>query len=222
MPVQMLVDGYSASIVLGGTVAATVLRCGWRECRVTAAEIAQLWGDPFDADSARAELAVQVQEIRKDGFLRAQPHLTGDREFDEATGAMIRQRSISALVAAHEKHKARRQAMSNIAVRLFAQASELAPVFGMVGTLVALSRMPSGLSGGADFSGSIAMAVQTTLYGLLAANLLFAPIARLIERRARAEENQRQRLVDWLASQIPAPATAPAHGEHRLHRQEVA
>ena len=222
MSVQMLVDGLSVSIVLGGATVATVLRCGWQECRITAAEIAQLWGDPFDADTARAELAVQVQEIRKDGFLRAQPHVTGDREFDEATDAMIRQRSISALISAHKKHKARRQAMSNVAVRLFAQAAELAPVFGMVGTLVALSRMPGGVSGGADFSGSIAMAVQTTLYGLLAANLIFAPISRMIERRARAEENQRQRLVDWLASQVSTSLPHVPPVDRRAPRQEVA
>lgn len=216
-----LIDGYSAGIVLGGTVLATILRCGWRECAITAVEIGQLWGERFDADAARAELAVQVQEIRKDGILRAQPHATGDREFDEATDAMIRKRSIGAMVAAHEKHKQRRLAMSNIAVRLFAQASELAPVFGMVGTLVALSHLPRQVALGGEFAGAIGMAVQTTLYGLLASNLLFAPIARLIERRARAEESERQRLVDWLASQVSEamPSVAPVDRHH--HRQEA-
>ena len=201
MTPETLIDGPSAAIVLGGTMLATVLRCGWRECRITAAEIGALWLEHFDAQAARAELAVQVQEIRRDGILRAQPHLTGDREFDEATGAMIRQRSLPALIAAHEKHKARRTRMGGIAVRLFAQASELAPAFGMVGTLFALNRLPSGLAGG-DFSGAISMAVLTTLYGLLAANLLFAPISRLIERRVQAEEFERQAIVDWLAEQL--------------------
>ncbi len=204
-----LINGPAAAIVLGGTLGATLLRCGWRECATTAAEIAQLWGKPFNADTARADLAVQVQEIRRDGVLRAQPHVTGDAEFDEATDAMIRQRSISALLLAHERHKARRQEMSDIAVRLFAQAAEFAPVFGMVGTLISLSRLPSGIAGGGDFAGAIAMAVQTTLYGLLAANLLFAPIARLIERRASAEELQRQRLVDWLAAQLSGAVGRP-------------
>lgn len=220
MTMTSLIDPASLAIVFGGTCAATVLRCGWRECLTTAAEIGQLWGEPFDSDKARAELAVQVQEIRRDGILRATPHMTGDAEFDEGTDAMIRTRSIGSLITAHEKHKSRRGAMSTVAVRLFAQAAELAPVFGMIGTLVALSRLPGGVSGGSDFTGAIAMAVQTTLYGLLAANLVFAPISRLIERRARAEENQRQQLVDWLAEQLAdtcnagaKPATRPAHRE---------
>lgn len=222
MQLASLIDGPSAAIVLGGTCASTLLRCGFRECAVTAAEIAQLWGRPFNADEARAELAVQVQEIRKDGLLRAQPHVTGDREFDEATGAMIRQRSIPALMAAHEKHKARRERMSNTAVRLFAQAAELAPVFGMVGTLISLGRL-AGAPEGDHFTGAIAMAVTTTLYGLLAANLLFAPIARLIERAAAAEELERQKLVDWLAEQVAeACPTAGAFDRRRPGDMEAA
>ena len=210
MTIDTLISAPSLAIVLGGTLAATVLRCGWHECGTTLAEITQLWGTPFDADTARAELAVQVQEIKRDGVLRTQPHITGDAEFDEASVSMIRERSISALLVAHEKHKARRQEMSDVAVRLFAQAAELAPVFGMVGTLISLSRLPSGVAGGGDFGGAIAMAVQTTLYGLLAANLLFAPISRLIERRAIAEEEQRQRLVDWLAQQLSVAVGKPS------------
>lgn len=211
MTFDTLIDGTSLALVFGGTVAATVLRCGWRECVTTGAEVVHLWGERFDAAKARAELAVQVQEIHRDGVLRAQPHHTGDAEFDEATDAMIGKRSISALIAAHEKHKARRQAMSDVAVRLFAQAAELAPVFGMVGTLVALSRLPSGVAANGDFAGAIARAVQTTLYGLLAANVILAPIARLIERRARAEEAERQALVEWLASQLAAACPPAAY-----------
>ncbi len=220
MDFASLIDGPSALIVLGGTIAATVLRCGWRECAITAAEIAQLWGVPFAAGEAKAELARQVQDIRKDGLLRAEHHRTGDREFDEATDALFRNRSIAALVAAHEKHKARRLAMSNTAVRLFAQAAELAPVFGMVGTLVSLNRLPAGLANG-DFSGAISMAVLTTLYGLLAANLIFAPIARVIERAANAEEAARQDIVDWLASQLADSGSALGPADRR-RRAEAA
>lgn len=220
MTIASLIDGPSALIVLGGTIAATVLRSGWRECAITAAEVTQLWGVPFAADSARAELARQVQDIRRDGLLRAEHHRTGDREFDEATEALFRNRSIAALVAAHEKHKTRRLRMSNTAVRLFAQAAELAPVFGMVGTLISLNRLPTGIANG-DFSSAIGMAVLTTLYGLLAANLLFAPVARVIERAANAEEAARQEIVDWLASQLADSGSALGPVE-RCRRPEAA
>ena len=46
------------------------------------------------------------------------------------------------------------------------------------------------------------MAVVTTLYGLLCANLLLAPLARMVERAALAEEGARQQVIDWLAAQV--------------------
>jgi chemotaxis protein MotA len=204
MDFSSLIDGPSALIVGGGTVLATVLRSGVKDCRTTLRQLAGLGRRGFDLDHTRAELALQVQEIGRDGLLRAVPHHSGDAEFDEASDALIGQRSVAGLLAAHEAHRSRRLAASERAVRTLAQAAELAPVFGLAGTLVSLSQLPAeGMAHGA-FAGSIAMAVTTTLYGLLAANLLLAPLARAIERKAEAEEAERQEVTDWLASQVEA------------------
>ena len=197
-----LFDPVAAAIVVGGTALATYLRCGTTSCRCAAAALGQLWGKRFDAAGTKADLAVQVRAIHQDGLLRAKPHHFADREFDEATEALIGRRSVSALLAAHEAHKARRVEASNRASATLAQASELAPVFGLAGTLVSLSQLPiDGLARGA-YAGAIGMAVLTTLYGLLLANLVLAPLARVVERAAAAEERARQMIVDWLASQV--------------------
>lgn len=197
-----LIDGPSALIVLGGTLLSTVLRAGRGDCAVTLTKLAQLGSRGFDAKAARAELGRQIQEIHKDGLYRAHPHHFGDAEFDEATHALIQRRSIPALLAAHEAHKVRRLGEAERAVRTLAQAAELAPVFGLAGTLVSLSQLPAeGIARGA-LTGAISMAVITTLYGLLSANLLLAPLARMVERKAAAEEAERQGMIDWLAQQI--------------------
>lgn len=202
MNLMNLIDAPSALIVLGGTLLATVLRSGVGDCAVAVAKLGQLGSPGFDAETARAELGRQIQEIQKDGLYRAHPHQFGDREFDEAAEALIHQRSIPALLAAHEAHKARRLGEAERAVRTLAQAAELAPVFGLAGTLVSLSQLPAeGIARGA-FTGAISMAVITTLYGLLSANLLLAPLARMVERKAQAEEAERQEMIDWLTSQI--------------------
>jgi len=218
MDFATLIDGPSALIVGGGTLLATVLRSGLADCRITLRKLAGLGRQSFDLAHTRAELALQIQEIRQDGLLRAVPHHSGDAEFDDATDALIGRRSVSALLEAHEAHRSRRLTESERAVRTLAQAAELAPVFGLAGTLVSLSQLPAeGIARGA-FAGSIAMAVTTTLYGLLAANLLLAPLARTIERKAAAEEVARQDLTDWLASQVEAacarrPARPASRGE---------
>ncbi len=191
-----------------GATLSRMLRSGIGDCRFALIKLAQLGSSRFDAGAARSELAQQVQEIHKDGLLRAVPHHFGDSEFDEATDALIGNRSVAALLAAHERHKARRLGESTRAVRTLAQAAELAPVFGLAGTLISLSQLPAGGVAQGAITGAISMAVITTLYGLLAANLVLAPLARMIERAALAEERARQELIDWLAGQV-ADVCAP-------------
>lgn len=202
-------DAASLAIVLGGTLLATLLRCGAGDCRQALTALAHLGRNGFDADAARSELAVQIRDIREDGLLRANPRHFGDSEFDDVTDALIGSRSVPALLASHEEHKARRMEAANRAVRTLAQSAELAPVFGLAGTLISLARLPvEGLTKGA-YMGSISMAVLTTLYGLLLANLILAPLARIVERAAAVEERERQKLVDWLAQQVSSAINAP-------------
>lgn len=216
MDFATLIDGPSALIVGGGTLLATVLRSGWRDCRITIAKLAQLGRRHFDLERTQAELAQQVQEIHRDGLLRAVPHHSGDAEFDEVADRLIARRSVPALLAAHRAHRTRRLAESERAVRTLAQAAELAPVFGLAGTLVSLSQLSATGLAQDGITGAIAMAVTTTLYGLLAANLLLAPLARMVERAAQAEESQRQQLIDWLATQVgPACDELRAAGRGR-------
>ncbi len=197
-----LLDVPSAAIVVGGTLFATLLRCGFADCRIALAAIGRIGRRGFDARLVQAELAVQVQEIHRDGLLRAHPHQMGDREFDEATEALIGRRSVSALLAAHENHRKRRQEAGSRAVGALSQAAELAPVFGLAGTLLSLTQLSAeGIARG-SYTGAISMAVLTTLYGVLFANLLLAPLARAVERAVEAEERERRRVVEWLAEQV--------------------
>lgn len=199
---MILIDPRSAAIVFGGTAVATLLRCGLGDCRVALARAVRLGRSGFDADQTRAELSGQIQDIHRDGLYRAAPHPVADCEFGEVTDALLHSRSLAALLARHKAHRARRLNQSERATRTFAQAAELAPVFGLAGTLISLSQLPAdGLARGA-FTGAIAMAVVTTLYGLLSANLVLAPLARMIERAALDEEAQRQQVIDWLADQV--------------------
>lgn len=215
MNLDSLIDGPAALIVVGGTLLGTVLRSGPQELRVTFAALAGTARRRFSAPRARADLAAQVNDIRRDGLLRAHPRRSGDAEIDEATDALINRRSVTALIERHEMHKARRIAQADIAVGVLAQAAELAPVFGLAGTLVSLSQLPAGGIARGSLNGAISMAVLTTLYGLLLANFVFAPLARLVERTAAREEAERQELVDWLTEQVEpiihsgSVATAP-------------
>lgn len=202
MDLAALFDPASAAIVVGGTLLATLLRCGLGSCRQALVALAQVCGRGFDVETVRAAMALQVREIEQDGLIRAHPHRFGDADLDAATDALIGARSVEALVTAHAEQKARRTDAARRATTTLAQASELAPVFGLAGTLISLSQMPGSGGGQGSFGQAISMAVLTTLYGLLLANVVLAPLARLVERAAAVEERKREEIIRWLAAQV--------------------
>ena len=197
-----LLDGPSMAIVVGGTLVATALRVGSADCRIAVRAIAGLLRPRFRADRGKADFAAQVSQIRQDGVLRARPAKSGDGEFDEATEAFFHTRSVEGLLERHEAHRKQRLADAGTAARTLAQGADLAPIFGLAGTLVSLSQLPAeGLQRGM-FMGAISMSVLTTLYGLLLANIVLGPLSRGVERRAHAEDLARHEVMEWIAGQV--------------------
>lgn len=221
MQLQNLFDATSALIVVGGTCAGTVLRCGLEDTGVALEAVMGLGRKRFDPAQARAELAAHVREIQRDGVLRAEPVHLGDPELDGVTDALIGSRSLSGLHATHMAFKRKRNRHGMRAVRTLNQAAELGPVFGLAGTLVSLSQMPAAMGQGGDFTTAISMAVLTTLYGLLIGNIVFAPLGRMVARRAAREERDRQRVLDWLEKQL-ADALPASSGPTVVRHRAVA
>jgi chemotaxis protein MotA len=212
----ILLDGPSVAIVLGGTILGTVMRSGFWRSSVALRGFASALRRTFDADRARAALAVQVQDIQRNGLLRAEAHRSGDPGFDVMTEAVLGRRSVAALHAMHKAQADDRRRQSEITVATFSLAADLAPLFGLAGTLVALSQLPTASAPGSMLSTSIPMAVVTTFLGVIAAHLFFAPVARFIERRAEKEEYERQKLVDWLATEVERETARSASPRGRL------
>ena len=188
------------AIVFGGTLVATTLRCGWVDTRMALTGLRTLFEPAFEVMTAKAELTKQIREIAEEGFVRAEPHHFGDAEFDNLADLMISQRSIDSLHEEHHKYKEARMIHALRAFRTFESAADLAPILGLAGTLIALGQAPSAAHQAGGLVDAIAMAVVTTLYGLIAANFVFAPLASAIERKSRREERDRDLVLDWLAN----------------------
>ncbi|HHI97689.1 MAG TPA: flagellar motor protein PomA, partial [Thermodesulfatator atlanticus] len=71
---------------------------------------------------------------------------------------------------------------------LFKTMADLAPAFGMIGTLIGLVQMLSTMDDPKSIGPSMAVALLTTLYGAVMANLVFTPIANKLALRAQEEQ----------------------------------
>jgi chemotaxis protein MotA len=75
---------------------------------------------------------------------------------------------------------AARQSHMNLAQNLFENMAKVSPGVGMIGTLMGLIGMMSNLSDPATIGSGMALALITTLYGLLLGTILYAPFGEKI------------------------------------------
>jgi len=71
---------------------------------------------------------------------------------------------------------------------LFKAMGDYAPAFGMIGTLIGLVQMLSSMDDPKSIGPAMAVALLTTLYGAVLANLVFLPIANKLSLRSQEEQ----------------------------------
>ncbi len=79
---------------------------------------------------------------------------------------------------------------------LYRTWGNLTPAFGMIGTLIGLVQMLSALDNPDAIGPGMAVALLTTFYGVLAANLIFNPIAGKLALRTAAEVSRKEAIID--------------------------
>ncbi|QZY56757.1 motility protein A [Crassaminicella profunda] len=83
---------------------------------------------------------------------------------------------------------------------IFDMLGSLAPAFGMIGTLIGLINMLKTLEDPSSVGPKMSVALITTFYGALLANLIFIPIAAKLKLRSREEILIKEVMVEGLLS----------------------
>jgi chemotaxis protein MotA len=78
------------------------------------------------------------------------------------------------------------------------KAGEYAPSWGMIGTLVGLVLMLNQLNDPATLGPAMAIALITTLYGTVLANLVFIPMASKLETKTEQEVFLKQIIIEGI------------------------
>lgn len=76
----------------------------------------------------------------------------------------------------------------------------LAPAFGMIGTLIGLINMLKTMSDPSTIGPSMAVALITTFYGSLLANVVFMPMSKKLKANTSEEMLQKEMIIEGLLS----------------------
>ncbi|MFQ5636697.1 MAG: motility protein A [bacterium] len=84
--------------------------------------------------------------------------------------------------------------------KIYMALATYAPAFGMIGTLLGLIKMLQSLDDPAGIGPGMALAMITTLYGALFANLFFMPMAGKLKQRSEEEVLFKEMLLQGILS----------------------
>ena len=89
-------------------------------------------------------------------------------------------------------------ARHDVGISIFKMGGDVAPAFGMIGTLIGLVQMLSAMEDPSAIGPAMAIALLTTLYGAFMANVFFLPIADKLAFRSEQELFVRKLMLDGI------------------------
>ncbi|HHE46180.1 MAG TPA: motility protein A, partial [Bacteroidetes bacterium] len=134
-------------------------------------------------------LAIEMElETVDDDFLKSGIQYAVDGTEPEYIRAIME----SELQSLDERHK--------LGQSIFLAMGTYAPALGMIGTLIGLIQMLSGLDDPSKIGEGMATALVTTLYGAMIANLFFLPVAGKLSNRSKEETLQKELILEGILS----------------------
>ncbi len=195
----LFVDAVSIIIVLGGGLMATMIRFKLNDIKSAMKIVKHAFSDKVPD---MTEVINKVEELstlaRKEGILAL--------ERVELENAFL-QKGINYLVDGVDSEQLESLMYTDISntverheqgASIFEALGDAAPAFGMVGTLVGLVNMLANMDDPASIGPAMAVALLTTLYGSVVANLFALPLADKLKYQAKKEENLQNLIVTGL------------------------
>lgn len=175
------------AIVLGGTVAATFICYPLKEVvRITSVFLMALSREELPTGTYIHECVAIAEKVSKRGEAALAAELPRtDNEFLKNGLQMVLDGYSAEEIAEILDNRIRQyHAQETGAAGVFRTMSTLSPAFGIIGTLIGLIAMMQSMTGDLTQLGpAMAVALTTTLYGTLLANLVFLPVAIKVENR---------------------------------------
>ncbi len=173
----------SFGIVFGGMIASIFVAFPMYHVTALGKAIGAVLKPADDKMGPLVEMAVETADIARKGPADLEKGVDGIRNyfFKDGVQMVVDGYSLEETTEIMETRIEYREKREKIQTDMLKSMGDLAPAWGMVGTLIGLVLMLAGFGGegGADnLGGGMAAALITTLYGAVFANLFFLPMAQ--------------------------------------------
>jgi chemotaxis protein MotA len=191
----------SILIVFGGTFMVTLMRISLSDFFRSFGVALKAFINTREDPAALIEEAVRLADsARKNGLLAL--------EGEEINNPFLR-RGISLCVDGHDPELVRKMLSSDInqtiqrhetGQDMWSSIGEMAPAMGMIGTLIGLVQMLANMSDPASIGPAMAIALLTTLYGAVIANVFAIPLADKLASVSQHERLNKSLIMETISA----------------------
>ncbi|MBZ4686945.1 MAG: chemotaxis protein MotA [Clostridia bacterium] len=193
----------SLLITVGGSFSALLVNYQWKQIVGVFKTLKKVLStEPLDREEIITVFTDLARKARREGLLGLEDDIErlDDRFFQKGLRLMIDAldpEQINEILQADMEATAFRH---KIGQGVFKTWGTLAPAFGMIGTLIGLIQMLSKLDDPSALGPSMALALITTFYGALMANLVFIPVAGKLELLSDQEILTKKMMMDGITA----------------------
>ncbi len=217
-PLTMFIDVPSIAIVFGGTAGVILINFPLADVVGTIAIFKKtVLIKEADTNKLIAQMLEFANKARKGGILSLQDSIDS---IDDKFMVKALQMAVDGQEPADLKAMLLTE-IDNIAARhnngaeILSTMGAIAPAMGMVGTLIGLVQMLANMDDPASIGPAMAVALLTTFYGAVMANVLFIPMAGKLKTRSKTEILQKTVITEGMESILSGEN--PRIMEQRLH-----
>ena len=215
---MIFIDIPSMIIVIGGTIGTALVNFPFGDIlsafKVVRNAFFHKASSPVDtiaklityAGKARKEGILSLQSVMKeidDDFFRKGLLMAVDGQEPEALRNML-EKEIEYVMERHEKGQ-----------EIFMTFAAISPAMGMIGTLIGLVQMLQNMSDPSSIGPAMAVALLTTFYGAVIANIVATPLAGKLKIRSASEVLNKTLVTEGMTSILEGEN--PRLMEQRLH-----
>ncbi|MBA4366039.1 MAG: motility protein A [Desulfobacterium sp.] len=201
--ILLFIDAPSLMIVVGGTLGATMINYPIRDVLGALGVVKNVFfTNPLPIGEVAGKFVTFAGKARREGILSLESDLQfiPDDFFKKGLQLSvdgIEPQSIQEIMETEidflrERHQ--------LGAEIFTTMGSFAPALGMVGTLIGLVQMLQSMDDPNSIGPAMAVALLTTFYGSILANLVFMPVAGKLRTRSKEEILIKEMIVQGVIS----------------------
>lgn len=197
--INAFIDVPSILIVLAGSIMVVMFRSSLGEFLGAVGVLGKTFKNKLDQPEALIEQIVELATIaRKDGMIALEGQEIPNPFLAKGISMLVDGTDPTIIKSSLQRELSATKMRHAMGAKIFSAWGEIAPAMGMIGTLIGLVQMLGNMGDPKSIGPAMAIALLTTMYGAILANVICLPIAMKLSNQADLEAANNELIIEGI------------------------